>query len=88
MSNRTVRSKLIQIAHRYPDLRADLLPMLKTAVRTKKKWVTVPRDVEVRGYGTFTAGKYLVEMPVYYDPDLVEAGDIVLDSGMRIIREG
>lgn len=87
MTNQTLRSKLIRLAHARPDLRADLLPILKEAARTKREWVDVPRDVRIRGYGIFYAGKYLVEMPVDYDPDLVTAEGIVMDGAMRVVRE-
>lgn len=82
----TLRKRLIKLAHEKPELRKDLLPLLKVA-RTKRVTVTIEDDERIQGYGTFYAGDYLVEMPANYDEDEVGAEDIVFDGAITVIRE-
>jgi len=58
-----------------------------TRTDTNIQTVTIPEDVTVEGYGIFLAGTYRVEMPTYYDPDVVTATDIVMDSALRVVTE-
>lgn len=47
------------------------------------KCVIIPKDTVVKGYGIVYAGIYLVEMPDYYDPNLIFADDLIWDCRLQ-----
>ena len=86
MSN--LRSKMIRLAASMPKGSPERKALLNVlATRMKNVRVTIPEDTYIRGYGTLYAGEYLVKMPVDYDPDKVEAEDIVLDSAITVVDD-
>lgn len=49
--------------------------------------ITVTENTNVAGYGIFQAGDYTLEIPADYDPDLIDAYDIVCDSQIQRVTQ-
>ena len=77
---------MIRLAHARPELRPDLLPLLRSAGRTKRELVKVPRLVRTR-IQHLPAGEYLVEMPFHYDAREVTGEDIIYDPSITVVDE-
>jgi hypothetical protein len=55
---------------------------------TKIETIRIDDDTRIDGYGIFSAGRYLVEMPSDYDETTITAEDIVHDAALTIMDGG